>query len=135
LKLEKLVDSTTIGINLWLIPQISEHWPKYSPGRFINNIVWFRRPGVESILMPKEGIVHEWITSMEVVKIRIGKLNGRIQRLSTSKRRNSLGISWLVGIIKESNSKDEKSEYSYLQYHWCPIVLIESLLLWISSVK
>ena len=135
MKLKKLVDSMTMGINLWLIPQISEHWPKNRPGRFINSMVWFNRPGVESILIPKEGTVHAWITSKEVVKIRMGNLYGRIQRLSTSKRRNSWGKSWFVGIINESNSTEEKSEYSYLQYHWWPIALIDSLLLWISSVK
>lgn len=101
----------------------------------MNNIVWFNRPGVESILIPREGTVQAWITSIEVVKTRIGNLNGRTQRLSTSKSRNSWGKSWLEGIIKESNSKEEKSEYSYLQYHWWPIDLIESLLLWISSVR
>jgi hypothetical protein len=26
-----------------------------------------------------------------------------------------------VGIMYESYSTDGKSEYSYLQYHWCPI--------------
>lgn len=62
-------------------------------------------------------------------------MNGRIQRLSTSRSRNSLFISWSVGIINESNSIFEKSEYSYLQYHWCPIVLTDNLLLWISSVR
>lgn len=72
LKLRKFVDSITIGINLWLIPQISEHCPKYNPGRFMINIVWFNRPGVESILIPRAGTVQAWITSMEVVKIRIG---------------------------------------------------------------
>lgn len=66
------VDSITIGINLWLIPQISEHWPKYTPGRCINNIDWFNRPGVESILIPREGIVQAWITSSDEVIIRIG---------------------------------------------------------------
>lgn len=68
----KLVDSITIGINLWFIPQISEHCPKNNPGRFISNNDWLRRPGVESILIPREGTVHEWITSIEVVSIRIG---------------------------------------------------------------
>lgn len=72
LKYEKLVDSMTIGINLWFVPQISEHWPKYNPGRYIYNKDWFNRPGVESILIPKDGTVQEWITSMDVVKIRIG---------------------------------------------------------------
>lgn len=112
LKFEKLVDSITIGINLWLVPQISEHCPKNNPGRFIISIVWFKRPGVESILIPKAGTAHAWITSIEVVKIRIGKLNGKTDRLSTSKRRNSLVFNWSVGIIKESNSIFKKSEYS-----------------------
>lgn len=112
LKFKKLVDSTTMGINLWLVPQISEHWPKNNPGRFIISMVWFKRPGVESILIPKAGTVQAWITSIEVVKIRIGKLNGRIHRLSTSNKRNSLILSWSVGIMKESNSIFKKSEYS-----------------------
>lgn len=112
LKFKKLVDSITMGINLWLVPQISEHWPKYNPGRFMINIVWFNRPGVESILIPRAGTVQAWITSIEVVRIRIGKLNGRMHRLSTSKRRNSVVFNWLVGIINESNSIFKKSEYS-----------------------
>lgn len=58
-----------------------------------------------------------------------------MQRLSTSNNRNSLLFNWLVGIINESNSIFEKSEYSYLQYHWWPIDLIDNLLLWISSVR
>lgn len=62
-------------------------------------------------------------------------MNGRIQRLSTSNNRNSLMLSWSVGIINESNSIFEKSEYSYLQYHWWPIDLIDNLLLCVSSVK
>lgn len=83
----------------WFIPQISEHWPKNNPGRFIYNIDWFKRPGVESILIPNEGIVQEWITSIEEVRTRIGKLNGRIHRLSVSNRRNSLNFKSLKGII------------------------------------
>lgn len=78
----------------------------------MNNIVWFKRPGVESILIPRDGIVHAWITSIDVVNKRIGKLNGRMHRLSTSRRRNSLFNSWLVGNMKESNSMLWKSEYS-----------------------
>lgn len=72
MKLIIFVDSITIGIKLWLIPQISEHWPKNTPGRLRNIIDWFKRPGVESILIPKEGTVQAWITSEEVVIMRIG---------------------------------------------------------------
>lgn len=74
LKLWKLVDSIQIGMNEWFIPQISEHCPKNNPGRFINNMAWLSRPGVESILIPREGTVHEWITSIDDVRIRIGRL-------------------------------------------------------------
>lgn len=62
-------------------------------------------------------------------------MKGRIQRLSTSKRRNSLDFNWDIGIINESNSILKKSEYSYLQYHWWPIAFRVSLLLWVSSVR
>lgn len=72
MKLIIFVDSITMGIKLWLIPQISEHWPKNIPGRFKYIIDWFRRPGVESILIPKDGTVQAWITSVEDVIMRIG---------------------------------------------------------------
>ena len=94
------------------MPQISEHCPKYNPGRFIKIIDWFNRPGVESILIPKDGIVHEWITSIEVVKIRIGILKGMTQWLSTSNKRNLLIFNSWVGIINESKLILIKSEYS-----------------------
>lgn len=129
------VDSTTMGINLWFAPQISEHWPKNSPGRYINNPDWFKRPGVESILIPNDGTVHEWITSADVVRIRMLKLYGKTHRLSTSRSRNSLSLRSGVGTIKESNSRFRKSEYSYLQYHWWPIVLMVSFLNGASSVR
>lgn len=86
-------------MNEWFIPQISEHCPKNNPGRFIKSMAWFNRPGVESILIPSEGIVHEWITSIDEVRIRIGKLKGRTHRLSVSSRRNSFNFKSLVGII------------------------------------
>jgi len=40
-----------------------------------------------------------------------------------------------VGIIKESKSIFEKSEYSYLQYHWWPRALTVKLTLKISLVR
>lgn len=63
--------SITIGMNLWLAPQISEHCPKKIPVRLGKNLVWFSRPGVASIFTPIDGIVHEWITSAAVTIIRI----------------------------------------------------------------
>lgn len=116
--------SNTIGINLWFAPQISEHWPKKIPVRLVNILTWFKRPGVASILMFKEGIVHEWITSPDVTNNRICELNGIAIRLSTSNKRKLYIFISLEGTIYESNSIFEKSVYSYDQYHWCPIVLI-----------
>lgn len=72
------------------MPQISEHCPKKIPGRFMIIDVWLIRPGIESILIPKEGIVQEWITSIDEISIRILLLKGIINRLSTSNRRNKL---------------------------------------------
>jgi hypothetical protein len=77
-----------------------------------------------SIFMPKAGMAQEWITSAAVTRRRISSCMGTTMRLSTSKRRNSPGFRLSVGIIYESYSTDWKSEYSYLQYHWCPIALI-----------
>lgn len=59
---------------------------------------------------------------MEVVITRIHNPKGRTHRLSTSSRRNSFFFSASVGIINESNSISLNSVYSYLQYHWWPIV-------------
>lgn len=116
--------STTIGMNLWLAPQISEHCPYNNLDRVEINLTWFKRPGVASTLIPSDGIVHEWITSAAEINIRIFDINGITIRLSTSiSRKLKLFISF-EGIIYESNSIFLKSEYSYDQYHWCPMVLI-----------
>ena len=87
----------------------------------MKKLVWLRRPGLASTLTPKDGIVHEWITSVAVTIIRIWLFIGKIIRLSTSNKRKLLGDISFDGIIYESNSILWKSEYSYLQYHWCPI--------------
>jgi hypothetical protein len=61
----KLVDHT-------LAPQISEHCPYRMPGRLIEKLVWFRRPGVASVFTPNLGIVQECSTSAAVTIIRMG---------------------------------------------------------------
>lgn len=119
-----LITSKTIGINLWFAPQISEHWPYSSPGRKENILNWLRRPGKASTLIPIEGIVHEWITSAAETNKRIWVLKGMTVRLSTSRRRKSSFLISADGIMYASNSILGKSEYSYDQYHWWPIVLI-----------
>lgn len=69
MKLYNLIDSILIGINLWLIPQISEHCPYIIDGLLIINLKLFNWFGIESILMLIDGIVHEWITSIDVIDI------------------------------------------------------------------
>lgn len=60
---------------------------------------WFIRPGVASTLIPKAGTAQEWITSVDVVKIRIGVLYGKINRLSTSSNRNWEKLFFFIGNI------------------------------------
>ena len=79
-----------MGINLWLAPQISEHWPKYTPLRLEEKQNWLIRPGTASIFKPKEGMVQEWITSEEDTKNRTGRNVGINKRLSTSNKRIEL---------------------------------------------
>ena len=127
-----LTTSITIGINLWFAPQISEHCPKYRPGRWAINFTWFKRPGTASAFTPKEGTVHEWSTSADEIKTRMWVLKGTTVRLSTSSNRKFLTSISVSGIMYESNSNAssdpilQKSVYSYLQYHWCPSALIVS---------
>jgi hypothetical protein len=88
-----------------------------------------------STFTPNDGTVQEWSTSAADTNNRIWVLNGRMVRLFTSKSRKSEVKLSVVGIMKESNSMFKKSEYSYLQYHWCPTVfkVIEGFL--VSSNK
>jgi hypothetical protein len=63
-------------MNLWFAPQISKHCPHSRPGRLIENLTWFSRPGVASIFTPSLGTVHECSTSAAVTVIRIGEFIG-----------------------------------------------------------
>lgn len=127
--------SIVIGINLWFAPQISEHCPYNNPGRLIENLIWFSRPGVASVFTPSLGTVHECNTSAAVTISRIGEFIGRTTRLSVSSNRNVLVCCSSCGVIYESNSSFVKSEYSYLQYHWCPTAFSVNAGLWISSIR
>ena len=70
--------SITIGMNLWLFPQISEHCPYRWPGRLTENLTSFNRPGVASVFTPSLGIVHVCCcyTSAAVTIIQIGEFMG-----------------------------------------------------------
>lgn len=106
-----LVISIIIGIKLWFAPQISEHCPKNIPGRLEIEKHWFKRPGIASILIPRDGTVHEWITSIDEIRYLMLVLMGIISLLSVSNNRNELFIISDSGIINASNSL-LKSEYS-----------------------
>ena len=86
-------------MNLWFAPQISEHCPKKTPGRWLINLIWFNRPGTASAFTPKEGTVHACKTSELEINIRIWMLYGKTVRLSTSNKRNMLLSSSLEGIM------------------------------------
>jgi len=61
---------------------------KKIPGRFLIKFNWLIRPGTASTLIPKDGTVHEWITSVDVVIKRSGIFIGITIRLSVSSKRN-----------------------------------------------
>jgi len=73
-----LADETCIkiGINEWFAPQISEHCPENIPSRLGVLKIWLIRPGRASTLVPKEGTVHEWMTSSDVTIIRVVTFTG-----------------------------------------------------------
>jgi hypothetical protein len=78
---------------------------------------------VASVLTPRLGIVHECSTSAAVTMIRMNEFIGSTMWLSVSSRRNVVLFSLSSDFMYESNSTLVKSEYSYLQYHWCPTTL------------
>lgn len=52
--------------------------------------IWFSRPGIASALIPRDGIVHEWMTSKEVEISRRGSLVGIMRLVEGVKRRKVL---------------------------------------------
>lgn len=112
------IDFKKIGINLWLAPQISEHCPVKMDGKLIIDIIWFKRPGIASALIPNEGIVQEWITSLDDAIILIGVFVGRIMELEVVNNRENL-------FFFKKASFSSFINISYLQYHCIPVVLID----------
>lgn len=66
------------------------------------SVAWFNRPGIASVLRPRDGTAHECKTSSDEISMRIGSSIGRTSRLSTSNSRSSPGFRSVVGIIYES---------------------------------
>lgn len=96
-----LIISAWIGMNLWLIPQISEHFPNIIPGLFCFN--WF---GMQSIFISIDGIVHEWITSMQEVIIVIlwstGVWNQSIKSILFAQEKN-ISTTWSYSQMQKSD--------------------------------
>ena len=124
LKSSSLIISKQIGILECWLPQISEHCPYNTPGRVLIKLTWFTRPGIASAFTPKEGIVQECSTSALVISTRIFLISGTTIRLSVSNWRNIPLSRSCSGIMYASNLNpplsDQKSVYSYSQYHWWP---------------
>jgi len=76
---------------------------------------------VASAFTPNDGNAHLWRTSALEIKLRTIELIGIGVALSTKISRD-VKLDSSCGVMYESNSIDLKSEYSYDQYHWCPIV-------------
>ena len=99
----------------------------------MNRATWFNRPGQPSIFTPKEGTAQQWRTSAAVTMTRICFCTGRTNRLSTSRSRRSpisksdssfkyeSNVNVSSASINCSPSTVKSVEYSYDQYHWCPI--------------
>lgn len=105
-----------------MIPQISEHCPNKLP--LLLEIMkiclnWF---GLASTLIIKLGIVQLWITSVDVIRHRIGVLIGKKIKLSVSNKRKLPNSKLSLCFIKQSTILELKSDSSYDQYHWCPII-------------
>lgn len=75
------------------------------------------------------------MTSAAETNMRISIFIGNTIRLSTSSSRNCPVSKSRGLIIYESNSILQKSVYSYLQYHWCPMALTVTPGSTISSVR
>jgi hypothetical protein len=101
--------SIAIGMNLRFAPQISEHCPYRTPGRLIENLNWFKRPGVASVFTPSLGTVHECTTSADVTIIRIGDFIGSTTRLSVSSTRV---IIHTITIKMKNASKTARAKFS-----------------------
>jgi hypothetical protein len=94
----------------WLAPQISEHCPKNKPHTGKEEKTIFIRPGLASAFIPKQGIVHLWRTSEELIKNRHTELTGKTKWLSVWRRRKSPLFKSEKGVIYLSNSTPKKSE-------------------------
>jgi len=102
------------------VPHNSGHCPYRIPGRLIENLIWFSRPGVASVFTTSLDTAQECSTSAALMIIRIGEFVGSTIRLSVYGSRNVLVCWSSYYTMYEPNSTFVKSEYSYLQYHWCP---------------
>lgn len=58
-----------MGIQWWNRPQISMHCPQKIPEFKKIATRWDENPGTQSILIPADGIDHEWITSLDEARI------------------------------------------------------------------
>jgi len=111
--------STTIGMNLWLAPQISEHWPNNTDLPTGCTLNWLIRPGTASTFTPNLGNDQACNTSDLVTSTRVKHPLIKHTRLSTSSKRGEVN----EGCKYLSNLEAKKSGYEYSQYHWCPITL------------
>jgi len=101
-----------MGIKLWLIPQISEHCPNKLPLLLEIIKIWLNWFGLASTLIISLGIVHLWITSVDVIRHRIGVLIGKKMKLSVSNNRKLFSFKVSDCFMKQSIVLELKSDNS-----------------------
>lgn len=85
------------------------------------------RPGTASTFIPNCGTAQLCITSVEVIVIDRNTSVGITRRLSTSKFAfSTASTSSTLSNEKSKQSLIKPIWYSYDQYHWCPIMSIDS---------
>jgi len=70
------------------------------------------RPGIASTFSPDDGIVHEWITSLDVISNRVVRFCGTIKCVEVDINRDFFEL-----VINEFNFSEKRFMYSYIQYH------------------
>lgn len=93
-----------MGIQWWYRPQISWHWPQYTPESRNFIILWEVYPGTQSTLTWAEGIAQECITSLDEARtcsrISVGRAIAPVEcSRSIALIPLGIGLNWLIFLL------------------------------------
>jgi hypothetical protein len=77
-----------MGMKAWRWPHNSRHWPWMTPSRSALNQISLSRPGIASMVKPRDGTPQECITSDDVTWTRMTLFTGTTMSLSVASNRN-----------------------------------------------